>query len=169
MPAAMNGPTDSTTGPLSMDGRQSAAAAAIARGSSRLLWSLGFTALPELALANGRRADLVAVSIKGEIWIVEVKSGIADFRADAKWPEYREFCDRFLFAVDPDFPTDILPAEAGLLVADRYGADLVREAPLHALSAARRKALTLRFARVAASRLQAAADPDYALEISRLE
>lgn len=154
---------------LSSDGRQSAAAAAIARGTSRLLWSLGYTALPELGLANGRRADLVALSIKGEIWIVEIKSCVADFRTDSKWPQYRAFCDRLLFAVDRAFPADILPPDTGVVIADRYGAALVREAPLHALSGGRRKAVTLQLARVAASRLQAAADPDFALEVSRLE
>lgn len=153
----------------STDGRQSAAAAAIARGTSRMLWARGLTALPELTLASGRRADLVAVSIKGEVWIVEIKSCLADFRSDGKWPEYREFCDRLLFAVDRAFPIEILPEDTGLIIADRYGAELVREAPLHALSAARRKAVMLRCARVGASRLQAAADPEFALEISRLE
>lgn len=154
---------------ISSDGRQSPAAAAIARGASRLLWTLGYAVVPEVVLASGRRADLLAISIKGEIWIVEIKSSLADFRADSKWPEYREFCDRLLFAVDRMFPAEILPEDTGLIIADRYGAEMMREAPLHGLTAARRKALTLRCARVAATRLQAMADPDYALELSRLE
>lgn len=142
------------------DGRQSPAAAAIARGTRRLLLKLGLASLPELTLANGRRADVVALSDKGEIWIVEVKSSVADFRADAKWPQYEAFADRLLFAVAPDFPVDILPDTTGLILADAYGGELVREAPLRPLPAARRKAMSLRIARVAALRLHAAVDPD---------
>lgn len=142
------------------DGRQSPAAAAIARGTRRLMLSLGFATVQELTLANGRRADIVAVSDKGEIWIVEVKSCIADFRSDGKWPEYEAFSDRLLFAVAPDFPVEILPATTGLVLADAYGAEIVREAPLTPLPGARRKAMTLRFARAAALRLQAIGDPE---------
>lgn len=151
------------------DGRQSPAAAAIARGAARLLMAMGFVALPELSLASGRRADLVAISEKGEVWIVEIKTCLADFRTDGKWHEYRDFCDRLLFAVDSTFPQEVLPEGTGLIIADRYGAGLVREPPLHALGAARRKALTLRFARVAASRLLTLADPEASLEAARVE
>lgn len=165
----MTDPFPAPAAPLTSDGRQSEAAAAICRGTSRLLWSLGLPALPELVLPTGRRADLTAVGAKGEIWIVEIKSSVADFRSDAKWPEYRDFCDRLLFAVDRQFPADLLPLDTGLIIADRYGADLVRDAPLHMLSPARRKALTLRIARVAAARMQAAADPEHGLEIGRIE
>jgi hypothetical protein len=134
-------------------------APAIRRGSLRLLHALGFAAVSELPLASGRRADLVALGDGGQIWIVEIKSCVADFRADRKWQEYRLYCDRLLFAVAPDFPATILPADAGLLVADAYGGTLVREAPLHALAASRRKAVILRFARAAAARLSARLDP----------
>ena len=116
--------------------------------------------MPEVSLANGRRADLMAVGDKGEIWIVEIKSCIEDFRSDGKWPEYREFCDRLFFAVNGDFPRDILPADTGHIVADRFGAEIIQAAPHLPLAAARRKALTLRLARVAAVRLTLLADPD---------
>lgn len=118
----------------------------------------------ELTLANGRRADIVALSDKGEFWIVEVKSSVADFRADTKWPDYEAFADRLLFAVAPDFPIDILPGETGLILADPYGAAILRPAPLKPLPSARRKAMSLRFARVAALRLHALADPDLVIE-----
>jgi hypothetical protein len=123
--------------------------------------------LTEMTLANGRRADEIALSDKGEIWIVEIKSSIADFRADSKWPEYEDFADRLLFAVAPDFPVEILPERTGLILADAYGAEIAREAPVRPLPAARRKALTLRFARIAALRLHHAADPEFVIE--RLE
>jgi hypothetical protein len=142
------------------DGRQSQAALDIARGTSRMLSQHAMAALSEVALANGRRADLVAIGRKGEIWIVEVKSSVSDFRADQKWPEYREFCDRLLFAVAPGFPVELLPEDTGLIVADRYGGELVRPAPEHALPAQRRKALLLELARLGAARLMWAADPD---------
>ena len=149
---------------VSQDGRQSPAALAIARGAGRLLLALGFASLPEMVLPNGRRADLIAVSAAGEIWIVEVKSSIEDFRADQKWPDYRDFSDRLLFAVAPDFPAEILPDGTGIVIADRYGGDIVRPAPEHRLSAARRKAMILRFARLGALRQQAMLDPDLKIE-----
>jgi hypothetical protein len=143
------------------DGRQSAAAAAIARGTRRMLLTMGMSTITELTLASGRRADIVALTEKGEIWIVEIKSSVADFRADAKWPDYYEYADRLLFAVAPDFPVEILPKEAGLILADAYGGDLARPAPLRSLPPARRKALTQRYARVAALRLHALSDPEF--------
>ena len=149
------------------DGRQSAAALAIARGTRRLLWTRGFASVTELPLPNGRRADVVGLSDKGEIWIVEVKSSVIDFRVDQKWPEYREYCDRLLFAVAPGFPVDILPADTGLVIADQWGGDLARDAPHHPLAGARRKSMLLRYARFAAVRLHALADPDFGVE--RLE
>ena len=142
------------------DGRQSAAALAIRRGTCRLLASLGFAPLAEVPLPNGRRADLAAIGRAGEIWIVEIKSCLADFHADGKWPEYREFADRLWFAVGPEFPRHVLPEGAGLIVADRFGAEILREAPTHKLSPPRAKALHLRLARLAAHRLQSLADPD---------
>lgn len=135
------------------------AAPAIRRGATRLLHSLGYTCVAELPLASGRRADLVALGGGGEIWIVEIKSCIADFRADRKWQEYRLYCDRLLFAVAPEFPATILPADAGLVVADAYGGALVREAACHPLAPARRKSMLLRYGRAAASRLSARLDP----------
>ena len=144
---------------LPPDGRQSDAALAICLGARRLLVSHGFASLPEVTLANGRRADILGLGPDGEIWIVEVKSSVADFRADGKWPEYRDFCDRLFFAVDPDFPVAILPEAAGLIVADAYGAAILREAPEHRLAGARRKAVTLRLAHAAAGRLHLLADP----------
>ncbi len=146
------------------DGRQSQAALAIARGSARLLLSLGLASLAEVMLPNGRRADLMALSTAGNFWIVEVKSSIADFRADQKWPEYRDYCDGLLFAVGPDFPIDILPPDTGLIIADRYGGELQRPAPEHRLPAARRRALLLRFARTSALRQQSAADPELVID-----
>ena len=147
-----------------LDGRQSGAAAEIARGVCRLLWAHGFTTLAELALPNGRRADVVGLSEKGLIWIVEIKSCVADFRADHKWSEYRDYCDRLLFAVDPAFPRELIPQDTGLIVADRYGGAIVRETAEHRLAGARRKAMALLFARTAAGRLMLAADPEIGLD-----
>ena len=146
------------------DGRQSPAAFDICRGVARLLKAHGLAAVSEVALANGRRADVAGLADSGEIWIVEIKSCLEDFRADQKWPEYREFCDRLFFAVAPGFPLDVLPADTGLIVADRYGGEIVRAAPEHKLAGARRKALTLRLLRTAAFRLQGAIDPDGGFE-----
>ena len=133
----------------------------IARGTLRLLAGLGFCGVTEMTLANNRRADIVAIGPGGEIWMVEIKSSVADFRSDSKWPDYQPFCDRLFFAVGPDFPQDLIPAETGLIVADAFGGALLREAPVHKLAAARRKAVTLRLARLAASRLTLAADTDW--------
>lgn len=98
------------------------------------------------------------------MWIIEVKSCLEDFRTDTKWAEYREFCDRLYFAVLPTFPHEILPADTGLIVADRYGGEMVRQAPEHRLPAVRRKTMILRFARLAAIRLHGVADPELSLE-----
>lgn len=130
-------------------------AAEIGRGTLRLLDGLGYFGLMEMSLANNRRADLVAIGAAGEIIIVEIKSSVADFQSDAKWPEYMPYCDQFFFAVGPDFPQELIPDEAGLIVADGYGGAVIRDAPLDKLAAARRKAMTLKFGRLAASRLQA--------------
>jgi hypothetical protein len=141
------------------DGRQSERALEIARGVCRLLRDLGHATITELTFADGRRADVVGLSQRGELTIVEVKSCLEDFRADAKWPEYRQWSDRLYFAVGPDFPRAVLPEDAGLILADRYGAEILREAPQSPLAGSRRKAVTLRFAQTAASRLQAVWDP----------
>ncbi len=126
--------------------------ATVTRGAARLLAALGYAPLTEVTLPNGRRADLMALGPKGQIFIVEVKSGVDDFRLDLKWPEYRPYCDAFAFAVAPEFPRDILPEAPGLIVADGFGGAVLREAPVEALAGARRKALTLAFARLAALR-----------------
>ena len=142
------------------DGRQSATATEIATGVRRLLAGYGYASVTEMTLRSGRRADILALGPDGCVWIVEIKSSVADFRADLKWPDYRAFCDRLFFAVPTGFPTDILPAETGLMLADAYGAALVREAPEHKLAPARRRAVLLRFAHLAAGRLHGLVDPE---------
>src|SRR4051794_15038961 len=145
--------------PLPVDGRQSETALAVARGTGRLLLSLGFCCVSELPLPSGRRADIVAVDDGGEIWIVEIKSSVADFRADQKWMDYRLHCDRLFFATTVEVPCEIFPPDTGLIVADAFGAQIVCEAPEHRLHAATRKSMTLSIARAAALRLQSLADP----------
>lgn len=127
--------------------------AATTRGVRRALVERGYETLAEVSLRNGRRADVMAVAEDGTFAIVEVKVTTADFLGDVKWPEYREYCDLLYFAVPPDFPLEILPDDCGLLLADAYGAEILRPAPEQRLHASRRKALTLRFARAAAGRL----------------
>jgi hypothetical protein len=150
-----------------VDGRQSPTALAVARGAARYLHALGYCVISELPLPSGRRADLVALGGDGEILIIEVKSSVADLRADQKWIDYRRHCDRLFFATTADVPRDVFPRDAGLIVADAFGASIVGEAPVHRLTAGRRKAIMLRFAHAAALRLQALADPQgpYAGEI----
>jgi hypothetical protein len=145
---------------LPIDGRQSATALAVARGTTRLLHSLGFSVVSELALASGRRADLVALSAGGELWIVEIKSSVADFRADQKWHDYRLHSDRLFFATTMEVPCEIFPNDTGLIVADAFGAEIVCEAPEHRLHASTRRSVMLAFARAAALRLAALADPE---------
>jgi hypothetical protein len=136
-----------------IDGRQSARALTVRRGVQRLLWSLGHSMLPEMPLAGGRRADLIALTQKGEFWIIEIKSSIEDFRVDTKWPDYRQHCDRLFFATLPDVPVDVFPQECGFILSDGYDAEIIREAPHEPLAGATRKALTLRYARLGANRL----------------
>lgn len=143
-----------------IDGRQSETALKVWRGTARLLRQLDFACLSEVTLASNRRADLLALGPKHQLWIVEVKSSIADFRADAKWPDYRLHCDRLFFATHPDVPAEIFPEEAGLILSDGFGAEILREAPEHKLAAATRKSVTHRFARHAANRLHDLSDPD---------
>jgi hypothetical protein len=142
-----------------VDGRQSDTAAAVQRGVCRLLRSLGFATITEMPLASGRRVDVMAVGSGGEIWVVEIKSSLADLRADDKWPEYEGFCDRLYFAIPPEMPTEALPSQTGLIIADRWGAEMVRDTADRLLPPARRKAIMLRFARAAAFRLHSIADP----------
>ncbi|MEL7274322.1 MAG: MmcB family DNA repair protein [Pseudomonadota bacterium] len=136
-----------------VDARQSERAMAVRTGCERYFAERNWVTLPELALSNGRRADLVALSPRGDVAIVEVKSSITDFRADHKWPEYQAFCDELFFATLTDVPAHVFPEEAGFMVADVYGAEVVRTAPTIKMTPARRKALHLTFARASAQRL----------------
>ncbi len=124
----------------------------VTRGAARLLAALGLAPLLEVRLPNGRRADVMALGAKGEIAIVEVKSGLEDYRTDRKWTEYLPYCDCFYFAVAPEFPRSVLPHGPGLIIADGFGGAIVIESGVAPLPAARRKALTLAFARGAAFR-----------------
>jgi len=142
-----------------VDGRQSQTALKVARGTARLLHAHGYCVISELPLPSGRRADLVALGRDGEIWIVEIKSSIEDFRADQKWMDYRLHCDRLFFATTVEVPCDIFPKDTGLVVADAFGAHVVCDAPEHRLHASTRKSMIVSFARCAALRLQALADP----------
>ena len=145
---------------LPEDGRQSDTARLVARGTRRLMRDLGFTSVTEVPLASGRRADLVALADDGTLIIIEIKSSIEDFRTDRKWPEYRTHCDRLYFAIPETVPAEIMPEEAGLILADGFGAAILREAPEHRLAAATRKAMLVRIARIASERLHRLADPD---------
>jgi hypothetical protein len=124
----------------------------VTRGAARLFAALGYAPLLEVGLPNGRRADIMALGPRGQIAIAEVKSGLDDYRTDRKWGDYLGYCDAFFFAVAPEFPRRILPPEPGLIVADAFDGAVVRAAPETPLVAARRKALTLAFGRLAAVR-----------------
>src|ERR1700745_419715 len=141
------------------DRRQSETALAGARGTARLLRSLGFACVSELALPSGRRADLVALNERGEIWIVEIKSSVEDLRADHKWEDYRAHCDRLFFAFTQAMPHEIFPSDTGLIVADPYGAHMLCDAPEHRLPAPTRKLMTVRFALTAGQRINRLLDP----------
>ncbi len=138
-------------------------AAAIRRATARLCIQLGWSPLHEVPLPNGRRADILALCPDGRFVCIEIKSGDRDFLTDSKWPEYRDFADALYFAVDTDFPQHLLPAETGLIVAWQLQADLIREAPAHPVSPARRRALLHRFATTAATRLAIREDPEGAM------
>jgi hypothetical protein len=131
----------------------------LARGVSRALVAQGFACIEELVPARGLRVDVMALGPKGEVWIVECKSGRADFRADRKWQGYLDWCDRYFWAVDAEFPVDLLPDGTGLILADAWDAEIIRMPPEVRLAPARRKALVLGFARTSALRLQGARDP----------
>ena len=135
----------------------------LARGAARLLASHGFSTVEELVPAKGLRVDLMALGPKGEIWIVECKSSRADFASDHKWQGYLEWCDRFFWAVDADFPAELLPDETGLIIADAYDAEIIRMGVESKLAPARRKVMIQKFARHAAVRAQAARDPGMVL------
>lgn len=142
------------------DKRQSDTALLVARGTRRMLRRQSFSTVTELPLLSGRRADVVALGADGTILIIEIKSSVADFRADHKWPEYRAHCDRLYFAIPDSVPTEIMPQDAGLILADAYGAEILREAPEHKMAAATRRAVTIRFAHAAAHRLHGLFDPE---------
>ncbi|NWG53883.1 MAG: MmcB family DNA repair protein [Hydrogenophilaceae bacterium] len=127
--------------------------ALLARGVTRLLLDHDVAPVLEMPLANGRRADLCGLSPKGEIWIVETKSCLADFAVDSKWPDYLDYCDLFFFAVAEDFPRHLIPDSAGLIVADGFGGAILRRPAPAPLAPARRKMMTLALARLAALRL----------------
>jgi hypothetical protein len=145
---------------LPVDGRQSERALAIRRGVCRRLRAEGLALIPEVTLRSGRRADLVALGPDGLITIVEIKSSIEDFRADGKWQDYCLHADHFYFATGPHVPADIFPAEAGLIVADPYGAEILRPSGCVKLPAATRKEMLIRIARAGAHRLHDLEDPD---------
>lgn len=136
-----------------IDGRQSDRAMMVRRGVQRLMIARRVSVLPEMSLASGRRADLVCLSEKGEITIVEIKTSIEDFRVDTKWPDYRLHCDRLYFATHPGVPREIFPESCGLILSDGYDAEILREAVEEKLAPATRRAMTLRFAKASADRL----------------
>lgn len=142
-----------------IDGRQSETALELQRGVVRVLSQYALSSVCELPLPNGRRADVVGLTDKGDVWIVEIKSSIVDFQMDQKWPDYTAYCDALFFAVKPDFPINILPTEIGLIIADNYGGELVRKPDSVRLTPARRKVMTLKFAHAAARRLSEATEP----------
>jgi len=135
----------------------------LARGVCRHLASHGFATLEEFTPERGKRLDVMALGPKGELWIVECKSSRADYTSDAKWAGYLDWGDRYFWAVDEAFPVDLLPEGTGLIIADGYDAEILRMGPETKLAGARRKAVTQRFARVAAQRLQGLRDPSAAL------
>lgn len=139
--------------------RAASGAADLARGVARLLAAMGYVPLDEVPLSLPRRVDVLGLGPKGEMLVVEIKSGPADFRADQKWPDYLAFCDSFYFGVGEDFPLALLPPDAGIIVADRFGAEIRRPAPPRRMNGNARRAQTLRFARLAGQRLRGLVDP----------
>jgi hypothetical protein len=135
-------------------------AALLARGVCRALDQLGYASLVEFPLTNGRRTDVLALGRRGDLIAVEIKSSVADFRADQKWPIYRDFADRLYFAVASGFPIVLIPENCGVMVADAFAASVLREGETTTLTAGRRRAVTLRFARIAAVRLRRSLDPE---------
>lgn len=142
-----------------VDAASRSVAARLARGVCRALAAHGYGVLTEFPLRSGRRVDVIGVDARGETVIVEIKTSVADFRSDRKWQEYLEFCDRFYFAVPTTFPSDLLPTDCGLIVADDHDAEILRQAQLLAMNGSRRRAQILKFARTASQRLQRMVDP----------
>ena len=151
MPPAL--PASSPLEASSLDTTPLQGAAAICRGVVRVMEAHGYACLTEMTLANGRRADVVAVGSRSDILILEIKSGVPDFQSDQKWPDYLDYCDRFFFAVDNAFPSEILPKTTGLVIADAFGGAILRDAPEAKLAGARRRAMLTRFGQLAAHRL----------------
>lgn len=145
-----------------MDTEWSLNTAAVTRGVQRCLYGKGYAPLTEFILPDGLRLDVMSVGQGGDLLAVEIKVSLADLRGDRKWPGYLAWCERFYFAVPVGFPLEVVPDGTGLIVADRYGAEIVRESPVAPLAPARRKALTLGFARVAAERHLRSLDPELA-------
>ena len=146
--------------PQIVDLRQSPTALRVQRGVMRLLREqYDFCCFAEVPLANNRRADVLGVGPKGEIWIVEIKSSLIDFQVDAKWPHYKDFCDRFFFAKPPELDPDIFPASEGLIAADAHDAAVLRMAGHFPLAGARRKAMLLKLSRLGADRVHTLMDP----------
>ncbi|MBT8418897.1 MAG: MmcB family DNA repair protein [Silicimonas sp.] len=133
----------------------------LARGVCRHLVGHDYVTVEELIPASGLRVDVMALGPKGEVWVIECKSSRADFQSDQKWRSYLEWCDRFFWAVDEDFPTELLPEDSGLIIADAYDAEIVRVGPETKLAPARRKVMIQKFARHAATRWHAARDPEF--------
>jgi hypothetical protein len=144
---------------LKPDGRQSETAAGIQRGVGRLLRAHNYSIITEFTLASGRRADVIGLAPDGTLWIIEIKSSPEDFKADSKWPEYRDYCDRFSFAIPQTMDQALMPAEAGLIVADQWGAEIFRDASVHPLHASRRRAVLIAYAQAGAQRLHGLWDP----------
>ena len=132
----------------------------LARGTGRMLRTLDHAVLTEFVPSRGLRVDLISLGPKGELWIVECKSSRADFQSDRKWQGYLEWCDRYFWAVDGNFPVDLLPEDTGLIMADAFGAEIARMAPETRLAPARRTKVQRDFARAAALRLQGLCDPE---------
>ncbi|MCF6302781.1 MAG: MmcB family DNA repair protein [Devosiaceae bacterium] len=146
--------------PKISDGRQSLTALKVQRGVMRLLrQSHDFCSFAEVPLANGRRCDIIGIGRRGEVWIIEIKSSVEDYRIDQKWHEYKDFCDQFFFAKPPELDGSIFPETEGLIVADSHGAEILRPAPKVPLPSARRKAMMLKLARLGAQRMHGVMDP----------
>jgi hypothetical protein len=150
--------------PTATVGAEPSPALLLGRGVCRALARVGYASLTEFPLANGRRADVLALGRSGDLMIVEIKSSVADFRADRKWTTYRDYADRFYFAVADQFPAALIPEQCGLMVADAFSAAVLRDGIANPLSPARRRALVLRFARIAAVRLRRTTDPEAHLD-----
>lgn len=131
----------------------------LARGVCRHLRQFDFACVEEFVPTRGLRVDVMALGPKGEIWVIECKSCEADFKSDQKWSGYLDWCDQYFWAVDAQFPQELLPDNSGLILADSYDAEIIRHGETLQLAPARRKKLTLKFARNAATRLLEYRDP----------